>query len=186
MEDQKIIDLYWSRSESAISETADKYGRYCRRIAYNILHNHEDCEECVNDTYFRAWNTMPPNRPNRLSAFLGKIVRNLSLDRYDSYTTEKRGLGQVPLALEELEACIPSSSDTEQVIDELALAQLLNHFLSGMKSEPRMIFVQRYWYLNSIKEIAADFDISESKVKMTLLRIRKKLKEFLEKEGVHL
>ncbi len=184
MDDKKIIDLYWERSETAISETAYKYGTYCRRIAYNILHNNEDSEECVNDAYLKAWNAMPPKRPSRLSAFLGKIVRNLSLDRYDRYTAEKRGYGQVPLVLDELAECIPSPSGTEQAIDELLLAQTLNRFLSGIKPEPRMIFVQRYWLLNPVREISSNFGISESKVKMTLLRLRRKLKQFLEEEGV--
>lgn len=186
MDDKKIIDLYWNRSETAISETANKYGRYCHRIAYNILHNNQDCEECVNDTYLRTWNAIPPKRPNCLPTFLGKIIRNLSLDRYDSYTAEKRGLGQVPLVLDELQECIPSSFDTEQAVDLLTLAELLNRFLEEVKPQARRIFVQRYWYLNPIKEIAADFGISESKVKMTLLRLRKKLKQFLKEEGVYL
>ncbi len=186
MEDKKIVDLYWKRSETAISETANQYGRYCHRIAYNILHNNEDCEECVNDTYLRAWNAIPPKRPDRLSTFLGKIVRNLSLDRYERYTAEKRGLGQVPLALDELEGCVPAFSNAEQVTDDLALAEVLNRFLAGVKSEQRKIFVQRYWYLNPVKEIAAYFGISESKVKMTLLRLRGKIKRFLEEEGVNL
>ncbi len=186
MEDQTIIDLYWNRSEDAIAETANKYGRYCRRISYNILYNHEDCEECVNDTYLKAWNTMPPARPARLPAFLGKIVRNLSLDRYERSMAKKRGTGQVPLALFELEECIPSSSDTEAVIDNLFLAQLLNRFLAETKPKARKIFVQRYWYFMSVKEIAADLGVGESYVKMTLSRLRGKLKQFLEKEGVTL
>lgn len=184
MKDHEIVELYWSRSETAISETAGKYGRYCHRIAYNILQDHEDCKECVNDTYLRAWNAMPPSRPSRLSAFLGKITRNLALDRYDRYTAQKRGLGQVPLALEELEGLIPSASDMEQAIDALALAKALNRFLAGTKPKPRAIFVQRYWFFCPVKEIAASFGVSESKVKMTLLRLRGKLKAFLEEEGV--
>ncbi len=186
MNDKKIIDLYWKRSEDAISETANKYGGYCHSIAYHILHNKEDSEECVNDTYLRAWNAMPPKRPNCLSAFLGKIVRNLSFDRYDGYTAEKRGGGEIPLALEELESCIPSSFDTEQAVDELALADMLNRFLSKTKPQARIWFVRRYWYLDPVKEIAAAFGVSESKVKMTLLRLRKKLKQFLEEEGVRI
>ena len=150
------------------------------------MHNNQDCEECINDTYLKAWNTIPPKYPKQLSTFLGKIVRNLSLDLYDKYTAEKRGFGQVPLVLDELEGCIPAASRTEQAIDEFALAELLNHFLAGVKQEQRSIFVQRYWYLNSVKEIAENFGISESKVKMTLLRIRRRLKQFLGEEGVYL
>lgn len=186
MDDKTIIDLYWKRSEAAISETASKYGRYCRRIAYNILHNNEDCEECVNDAYLKAWNAMPPNRPNRLSVFLGKIVRNLSFDRYNGYTAQKRGGGEIPLALEELEECIPASFDTEQAMDALALADMLNRFLAGVKPEARILFVRRYWYLDPVKEITASAGVSESKVKTTLLRLRRKLKQFLEEEGVRI
>ncbi len=186
MDDNKIIDLYWKRSENAISETEKKYGRDCYHISFNILHNNQDCEECINDTYLKAWNTIPPKYPKQLSTFLGKIVRNLSLDLYDKYTAEKRGFGQVPLVLDELEGCIPAASRTEQAIDEFALAELLNHFLAGIKQEQRSIFVQRYWYLNSVREIAENFGISESKVKMTLLRIRRRLKQFLVEEGVYL
>lgn len=186
MDDKTIIDLYWKRSETAISETANKYGRYCRRIAYNILHNNEDCEECVNDAYLKAWNAMPPKRPNRLSVFLGKIVRNLSFDRYNGYTAKKRGGGEIPLVLEELEACIPASSDTEQALDELALGEMLNCFLAGVKPEARILFVRRYWYLDPVKEIASSSGISESKVKTTLMRTRNQLKQFLEKEGVRI
>ncbi len=184
MDDQKIIDLYWNRSETAISETAIKYGRYCHSIAYNILHNNEDCEECVNDTYLRAWNAMPPKRPNRLSTFLGKIIRNISLDRYDTHTAAKRGGGQVALVLDELEECIPSPFGADQIIDALALAEILNRFLAEQNPEPRIIFVQRYWYMQPIQAIAADLGVSQSKVKMTLLHLRRKLKLFLEKEGV--
>lgn len=164
MDDRKIIDLYWKRSESAISETAKKYGRYCLQIAFHILHNHEECEECVNDTYWRAWNAIPPNRPNRLAVFLGKITRNLSLDRYAHNTAEKRGKGEVPLALNELAECIPSSFDTEQAVDAHILTELLNHFLSGIKQETRIIFIKRYWYLFPVKEIASELNIGESKV----------------------
>lgn len=184
MEDHQIIDLYWARSESALSETAGKYGRYCHYIAYGILHNDEDSEECVNDTYLRAWNSMPPHRPEKLSAFLGKIVRNLSLNRYELYTAEKRGGGQIALALDELEECIPAGSEVDLPVRENALVDAINRFLASMPAESRKLFMRRYWYFRSIKEIALEYGLSESKVKMTLLRARNSLKQFLEKEGI--
>ena len=184
MNDKQIVDLYWERSESALSETANKYGRYCHFIAFNILHNNEDSEECVNDTYLRAWNSMPPHRPNMLSTFLGKITRNLSLNRYEQYTAEKRGFGQTALVLDELENCIPATADVEQIIDETALVEVLNYFLASLPKETQKVFMRRYWYLSPIKEIADEYGISESKVKMMLLRQRNNLKMLLEKEGI--
>lgn len=186
MEDRQIVDLYWARSESAISETAEKYGRYCHYIAYNILHNNEDSEECVNDTYLNAWGAMPDQRPNKLSAFLGKITRNLSLNRWERYNAEKRGAGQIPLALDELHDCIPSPDSANQIVDDLALVELFNRFLASLPKEKRKIFIRRYWYLSPIAEIAADYSMSESKVKMSLLRSRNALKQVLEEEGIDL
>jgi RNA polymerase sigma-70 factor (ECF subfamily) len=186
MDDTKIIDLYWARSENAISETATKYGKYCRTIAYNILRNNEDSEECVSDTYLRAWEAMPPQRPRRLQAFLGKITRNLSLDRYKRLSAEKRGGGEVPVALDELLECIPAENSTEKAIEDIALTESLNRFLGTLSTESRRIFLRRYWYLTPVKEIAKEYSIGESKVKMSLLRSRKELKQFLEKEGITL
>ncbi len=186
MEDHEIVDLYWARSEDAIGETEAKYGRYCYYIAFNILHDNEDSEECVNDTYLKAWNAMPDRRPNRLSAFLGKITRNLALNRWESYHAEKRGSGQVPLALEELHECIPSAHSGEGLADELALADVLDRFLASLPKEKRRIFMRRYWYLSPIAEIAADHSMSESKVKMSLLRARNALRRVLAEEGIAL
>ncbi|MCR5648827.1 MAG: RNA polymerase sigma factor [Oscillospiraceae bacterium] len=186
MEDHRIVDLYWARSEKAISETADKYGRYCYSIAFNILHSNEDSEECVNDTYLNAWNAMPDQRPSKLCAFLGRITRNLSLKRWEKYTAEKRGAGQVPLVLDELQECVPAAGRTDHIVDDLVLADLLNRFLASLNEEKRRIFMRRYWYLSSITEIATDFSVSESKVKMSLLRSRNELKLLLEKEGIEL
>ncbi len=186
MEDKQIVDLYWARSEKAISETADKYGRYCYTIAYNILHSNEDSEECVNDTYLHAWNAMPDQRPNKLSAFLGRITRNLSLKRWEKYTAKKRGAGQVPLALNELQECIPATNQTDSVADDIVLTDVLNRFLASLTAEKRNIFMRRYWYLSPVAEIASDLAISESKVKMSLLRSRNELKQLLEKEGITL
>lgn len=184
MEDKQILDLYWMRSENAISETANKYGRYCHYIAFNILHNDEDSEECTNDTYLKAWETIPPNRPDKLSAFLGKITRNLALDKYRLYNTKKRGEGQISFVLDELQECIPTANNTERIVDDLMLTQVLNQFLASLSETKRKIFMRRYWYLSTVKEISQDFNISESKVKMSLLRSRKKLKILLEKEGI--
>ena len=186
MEDKQIIDLYWARSETAISETASKYGRYCHSIAFNILRSHEDSEECVNDTLFNAWKAMPPQRPNKLSAFLGTITRNLSLDKWEQYNAEKRGLGQVPFALEELHDCIPALENADQIADDLTLTEILNQFLNTLPKDRRKIFIRRYWYMNTIKEIAEGYSTSESKVKMSLLRSRNELKQLLEKEGFDL
>lgn len=183
MEDNEILDLYWARSENAISETENKYGRYCHYIAFNILHSYEDSEECVNDTCLKAWEVIPPQRPNRLSTFLGKITRNLALDRYKYNNRGKRGGSQLPLALDELATCVSSSDQTEAIIDEMVLTDCLNRFLAALPAEKRKLFLRRYWHFSSIKDIAADFSISEGKVKMSLLRTRNELKQFLEKEG---
>ena len=183
MDDRQIINLYYAREEAAISETADKYGKYCHSIAYRILQDEQDSEECVNDTYLRAWKAIPPNYPEKLSVFLGKITRNLALNRFAYYTREKRGCGKMELVLEELQGCMPALQSTEQVIEEKLLVERLNQFLYDLPKEKRILFVKRYWYLQSIQEIAKELNMSESKVKMTLLRIRNKLKKVLEREG---
>lgn len=186
MDDQQIIDLYWARSEVALSATADKYGRYCYGIAYAVLADRGDSEECVNDTYLRAWEAIPPRRPQRLGTFLGKLTRNLALDRYRCSHREKRGGGQLPLALEELGDCISGADHGQQLPDELTLAETVNRFLGGLPPQTRRIFLRRYWYFSPIQEIAADFALGESRVKMTLLRTRRKLRDYLEKEGIEL
>ena len=163
---------------------AKKYGKYCYAIAYGILQNHEDAKECVNDAYYQVWDTIPPQNPNRLSTFIGKITRNLALNKWEYYNAKKRGMGEVPFVLEELQECIPNENHVEEVVDRLYFEEVLNDFLAALPKEKRMIFLRRYWYLSSIKEIAKDFGMSESKVKMLLLRLRKDFREFLEKEGV--
>lgn len=186
MDDKQIIQLYWARAEAAISETAGKYGRYCHYIAYHILHNDQDSEECVNDTYMRAWESIPPQRPAILKAFLGTITRNLSLDKYSQLSAEKRKQGQMTVALNELQECLPTQDNTEGVTDDIVVVDVFNRFLASLSAQQRKIFVRRYWYFSTVKEIAADYAISESKVKMTLLRARNKLKQLLEKEGITL
>ncbi len=184
MDDRQIIALYNERSEAALSETAKKYGRYCRTIAYNILYNEEDSEECVNDTWLKAWESIPPRCPECLAAFLGKITRNLALNLYKHKNREKRGGGQTILVLEELAECVPGTDSTEAAVDGALLTEVLNGFLEELPAEKRKIFMRRYWYLSSVKEIAEEYGLSESKVKMTLLRLRSKLKQTLEKEGI--
>ena len=186
MDDLQIIDLYWARSESAIAETARKYGPYCRSIARNILHSEEDSEECVNDTWLKAWEAMPPRRPASLSAFLGRITRNLSLNRRKALSAEKRGGSQADLAAEELRDVLPAAGSVEKTVEDRELAAVFDRFLSQLGEEARRLFVRRYWYLSPIREIAVEYGMSESKVKMSLLRSRRKLKELLEKEGIDL
>ena len=184
MDDKQILELYNERSETAISETADKYGKYCHYIAYNILYNTQDSEECVNDTYLKAWHTIPPQYPSKLSTYLGKITRNLALNRYKYYNRQKRGEGQTELVLDELLECIPATESTEQAVEEKILVEVLNRFLNDLPEEKMKIFMRRYWYMSPIKEIADDFAMGESKVKMILSRSRSKLKQLLEKEGI--
>lgn len=184
MDDNGIIDLYWARSEKAISETDARYGKLCYGIAYNILSNREDSEESVNDTYLAAWNTMPPKRPNALSAFLGKITRYISLDRWKRRSASKRGGGQTTLALDELEECVSGGENPEERLARKELLALVNRFLGDLPETERRVFVCRYWYLDSISEIAQRFDFTESKVKTMLHRTRQKLSHQLEKEGM--
>ena len=184
MEDSKIVALYWERSQRAIAETAKKYGTYCYRIAHNILHNREDAEECVNDTYLRTWEAIPPSRPDRFSAFLARITRNLSLNRYEKRYADKRGDGQIPLLLDELQECVPDSGST--VAEDLLLKDLLNRFLDGLHPRTRRLFVLRYWYAYSLEEIATLQRMSRENVAVTLFRAREKLKNYLQEEGVSL
>lgn len=186
MEDTQIIALYWERDERAISETAEKYGRYCHSVAYGILQNNEDSEECVNDTYTGAWNSIPPHKPELLSAFLAKITRRISLNRLRSRLTKKRGVGQYAVTLGELEECIPSSFAAEDMLQIHELTRILNEFLEELSTEERRVFLCRYWYLDPVKDIAKRFSFGESKVKMMLKRTREKLLTHLEKEGITL
>lgn len=186
MEDREIIDLYWARSEQAIRETDRKYGPFCHSIARNILNNIQDSEECVNDTYMYTWNSIPPRTPSKFSAFLGKITRNLALKKLELYSAKKRGGGQVLLALEELSECIPSPDCVERRLEDRLLAEKLNAFLGALSAESRIIFLRRYWKLDPVKTIAMDCGMTESKVKMSLMRTREKLKRFLEQEGIDL
>lgn len=184
MDDSKIVEMYLERDENAIGETKNKYGRYCHYIAYNILNSILDSEECVNDTYLATWNSIPPSKPKSLRAYIGKITRNIALNRYHLNRAKKRS-DSVELALDELNEAIPdTSTDGRALTDELTLKYALNTFVGSLKQETREIFVRRYWYLSSIKEIARDYGLTESKVKVTLLRTRELLREYLRKEGI--
>ena len=183
MDDERIVALYWSRSEAAITETASKYGGYLNSISYNILVNREDAQECVNDTYNDAWNSMPPHRPSILSTFLGKITRRISIDRWRKLNAEKRGGGELTLALDELEDCVSGSGSVEDEIQRRELAKLFNDFLNTLPATERRVFLCRYWYMDSIQSIALQFGFSKSKVASMLHRTRAKLRTVLEKEG---
>lgn len=182
MEDTKIIDLYWLRSESAIAETQQKYGPYCYSIAEHILSCHEDSEECVSDTCLRAWNAMPPSRPGCLRVFLGRITRNLALDRYRERMTDKRGGGQVLLVLDELRDCAGREDSPLDAVEKKRMARVISAYLRTLPAEKQSMFLLRYWYLSSVADIARELGISESKVKSDLYRIRKKLRRELERE----
>lgn len=184
MEDARIVDLYWQRSNTAIEETERKYGPYCRSIAYNILQNHEDAEECVDDAYLRAWNSMPDKRPEQLSPFLGRITRNLALMRTAKAKRLKRGGGEMELCLEELAECLPSGRTPERELEARELGIQLRRFMSSLKEDERLIFTCRYFYVCSIEDIAEKQGFSPSKVKVTLHRTRNKLKKFLQEEDL--
>ena len=183
MDDQRIVELYWSRSESAVLETDKKYGTYLNSISYNILASREDAQECVNDTYHNAWNAMPPTRPSILSTFLGKIIRRLSIDRWRRLNAEKRGGGESTLTLDELEDCVSGSGSVEDEIERQELQKLLSDFLDMLPVTERRVFLCRYWYMDSIQSIALQFGFSQSKVASMLHRTRAKLRTVLEKEG---
>lgn len=183
MEDAQIVQLYWDRSEQAIDETAAKYGPYCHSIAIRILQDSQDAEECVNDTYLSAWNAMPPHRPSVLATFLGKITRRLSIDRWRTKSRSKRGADQVILALDELRECVDARNSIDHIIEAKALTACINRFLDDLPAGQRCIFLQRYWYLAPIDQIASANGYSRSKVTSMLYRLRKALREHLEKEG---
>ncbi|MCL1919321.1 MAG: sigma-70 family RNA polymerase sigma factor [Peptococcaceae bacterium] len=186
MEDHLIIDLFWERSETAITETAHKYEGYCRSIANNILHNQEDTDECINDTYMSLWNSVPPQKPSSLRAYLARIARNHALNKYTQKNALKRGAKEQMLIFDELADCISSERSTEALWESRQLTALINSFLRTQSREIQTVFVKRYWYSDSIQAISSDLNISESKVKSMLFRCRGKLKEHLQREGVPL
>lgn len=184
MEDQHIVELYWARDEEAIRHTADRYGQYCYAIAYNILSVREDSEECVNDTYLDAWNSMPPHRPNVLSAFLGKITRRIAIDRWRVSRAQKRGGGEMALALDELSECVAAQSDVTREVETLEVAAGVQRFLGTLSDTERRIFVRRYWHMEPIADLAERFGFGQSRVKSMLHRTRAKLRRYLEEEGL--
>lgn len=170
MDDAKIVQLYWDRNEQAIHATARKYGNYCTSIARNILGSHEDAEECVSDTYLSAWNSMPPHRPSVLSAFLGKLTRNLSIKRYRYNTADKRGGGQATVVFDEIAELVSDADSVEQELDRKELVKAIDSFLDSLPADKKNIFVCRYWYFDSISDIANRFGMTENNVSVTLLR----------------
>lgn len=183
MEDTAIIELYWAREERAIQETDAKYGPYCRSIAMGILHSHQDTEECVSDTWLSAWNAMPPHRPSALSAFLGRITRGLSIDRWRQRGAKKRGGDQMILALEELGECVSGTQSVEEEVLAGELVTAMHRFLDGLPRQQRQIFLLRYWYIQPVSTIARRFGLTENHTAVILHRVRQRLRTHLEKEG---
>ena len=184
MDDQRIIELYFERDEQAIRETDAKYGKLCHSIAYNILNNHEDSEECVNDTYISVWNAIPPTRPNNFTAFVCRIARNMSLKRFEFMKREKRS-EDVLASLDELSAILPDERYSPDVSDE-DIGKLISKFLRSQKEDVRNVFIRKYYFFDSVKEIAERYGFTESKVKNMLFYTRNKLKDFLIKEGIEI
>lgn len=184
MRDEEIINLYWERQEKAIYETDKKYGRYCNTISFNILQNSEEAKECVNDTYLKTWNSIPPQKPNILKAYLGRIARNLAINQYERKKAKRRDY-TLEIALEELNECISSNNNVEKELNYKELVKALNNFLSELSQDKRKIFLERYWYLYSIKEISSNNKISESNAKIILLRLRNQLKNYLKEGGLY-
>ena len=182
MEDKRIIELFFSRSESAISHLSEKYGKLCTKIAHNILNNPSDAEECLNDTLLGVWNSIPPNHPDSLISYVCKIARNCALKRYEYNTAQKRN-SHYDVALEELDECLAASSDVEQEIDAKELSNDLNRFLAGLGKTDRVIFMRRYYFSDPYEQIAALTGLSEKNVSVKLTRIRSKLRNDLKERG---
>ncbi|MBQ3045104.1 MAG: sigma-70 family RNA polymerase sigma factor [Clostridia bacterium] len=182
MDDTSIIKLYWERDENAVRETAAKYGKLCIKLSENILNNKSDAEECVNDSYLTVWNRIPDERPDYFSAFLCRIVKNLSLKRLEHNTAQKRN-PEMLVSLDELQECLPSDNLPEKSFDARLLGKSISDFLRKQKEVDRCIFIRRYWYSDSVKAIAEDLGVKEDRISVTLFRMRKKLKIHLEKEG---
>ena len=183
MDDGQIVQLYWDRSEQAITETDAKYGAYCYSIAYNALANIQDAEESVNDTYMAAWNRIPPTRPAVLGTFLGRITRNIAINRWKARNAAKRGGGEITLALEELADCADEQVSIECALESRKLARVFNEFLDTLQKQKRDIFLRRYWFFEPIAEIAESYGFTQSKITAMLHRTRGKLRKHLEKEG---
>ncbi len=185
MRDNEIVALYWERDEAALTETEKKYGRYLNKIAFNVLADFEDSEECVNDTYFKAWNSMPTQKPEFLATYLGAIARRSAIDLYRRKNSLKRVGSQYAVALEELEDCASTGNATEQEVELHILGEVINAYLKTVSEEARDAFIGRYYFHDSIEEIAGYCRISVSKTKSMLYRLRKGLKQYLEEEGYY-
>lgn len=185
MEDKAIIDLYWARDETAITETAAKYGGFCHTVAQNLLGRREDAEECVNDTYHAAWQAMPPQRPARLRAWLGRVVRNLSLTRWHRDHAQKRD-GGIPLLLDELAECLPSPQTVESVLEEAELTSAIDRWLEGLSRPDRVLFLRRYWTGTPLKDLASLAGTTPDRLAQKMYRLRQSLKTTLEQEGISL
>jgi len=186
MNDNEIIELYNKRSEEAIAETDKAYGRYCRSLTYAILGSREDSEECVNDTYMKLWELIPPKKPPSLGAFTAKIARNLAINRREMLSADKRGGGMLAVDYNEISDCLPSADTVEKKADESELTAALERFLRSLPNDKRRIFLKRYWGFMSVADIARETGRSESNIKTTLHRVREKLRKFLEKEGINI
>ena len=186
LEDNRIIELYFERSGAALTETSAKYGGYCKTIAYNILQNAEDTEECLNDTLQKLWELIPPLRPDSFKTFAGRIIRNIALNRRKRETAARRGGGRACEALDELEECLAAKDTVEGEVDRNLLREAIDRFLYGLPREKRMVFVRRYWYMSGVREISEDYGIGAGKVKSMLFRMRAELRKYLEKEGIEI
>jgi len=186
MTDPEIINLFFSKSPKALKAVNNKYGKYCFAIAYNILSSREDSDECVNDTFFAAWNAIPPAKPNRLSAYLGRITRNIALNRYKLLHTDKRKGIQTELVLSELSECIPANTDTEQAFNEAYVIHAIEAYLKAQPEIKRNIFIRRYFYMYPVKDIAKAYAYSQSKITSLLFRMREELRSYLEREGINI
>lgn len=182
MNDSELLGLFSERNERAITETQQKYGHLCTALAERILGSREDAEECVNDALLSAWNSIPPECPRNLPAYLNVLTRNIALNRLKADNRFKRGCGQIPAVLDELAECIPAAETVEAEYDRRSFLGALERFLDTLPRDTRVIFVRRYWYMNTCREIADAYQMSESKVRVSLTRTRRKLKVFLEKE----
>lgn len=178
MNDERIIELFFGRSEQAIKELDEKYGRVCYSVSYNILNNQQDAEECVNDAYLGTWNAIPPAKPNPLLAFICKIVRNISLKRYEQNTAIKRN-SHYDVAMEELEDCLASSTTIEEELEERKLTEIIESFLDSLSKENRVIFLRRYWFSDGYADIARQVGMTKKNVSVRLTRIRKELRKYL-------
>lgn len=184
MEDERIIRMFWDREEQAIFAAQEQYQSYCYTVAWNILRDRQDAEECVNDTFLKAWNAIPPERPRVLSAFLATITRNLAFNRWRYRRAEKRGGGEMELVLEELQDCLAAPQSVEGEVDRKELLGAVNAFLEGLPRKQRILFVRRYWYAQAVRDIAAQLGMTENHVSVTLCRLRKKLHDELVKRGL--